>query len=48
VNIVVALLFGRIKKRIDRSFHIGGRWQKSITASVLIALGIKIALSSRK
>jgi threonine/homoserine/homoserine lactone efflux protein len=47
VNIIVSLLFGRIGKWLGGSsafIH----WQKKITGGILIALGIKVALSSRK
>jgi threonine/homoserine/homoserine lactone efflux protein len=47
VNIIVALLFGKIGKLLSKS----GKFvqgQKRITGSILIALGIKVALSSRK
>jgi threonine/homoserine/homoserine lactone efflux protein len=47
VNIVVALLFGKISNWLSSSprFVI---WLERITGTILIALGIKVALSSRK
>jgi threonine/homoserine/homoserine lactone efflux protein len=47
INIIVALLFGKIGKWLSTSPNFM-RWQKRITASILIALGIKVALSSIK
>jgi threonine/homoserine/homoserine lactone efflux protein len=47
VNIIVALLFGKIGKLLSNSGKFV-QWQKRITGSILIALGIKVALSSRK
>ncbi|HEY4876542.1 MAG TPA: LysE family translocator [Puia sp.] len=47
VNIIVALLFGKIGKLLSKSGRFV-QWQKRITGSILIALGIKVALSSRK
>ena len=47
VNVIVALLFGKIGKWLSRSGKFV-QWQKRITGSILIALGIKVALSSRK
>ncbi|MBS1915794.1 MAG: LysE family translocator [Bacteroidetes bacterium] len=47
VNIAVALLFGRIGKWLGHSNKFV-QWQKKITGGILIALGIKVALSSRK
>jgi threonine/homoserine/homoserine lactone efflux protein len=47
INIIVALLFGRIGKLLSRSGKFV-QWQKRISGSILIALGIKVALSSRK
>jgi threonine/homoserine/homoserine lactone efflux protein len=47
VNIIVSLLFGKIGKWLSNSstfIH----WQERITGTILIALGIKVALSSRK
>jgi len=46
INIMVALLFGNIGKWVSRSgkfIH----WQKRITGGILIALGIKVALSAK-
>ena len=47
INIIVALLFGKIGKWLSRSANFV-QWQKKITGAILIALGIKVALSSRK
>jgi len=47
VNIIVALLFGKIGKWLGGSPNFI-QWQKKITGGILIALGIKVALSSRK
>src|SRR5829696_4780441 len=47
VNIVVAVLFGKIGAFLSRSpgFVL---WQERITGTLLIALGIKVALTSKK
>ncbi|HLY68836.1 MAG TPA: LysE family translocator [Puia sp.] len=47
VNIMVALLFGKIGKCLGKSGKFV-QWQKRITGSLLFALGIKVALSTRK
>ncbi len=47
VNILVALLFGKIGIWLSKSPTFI-QWQKRITGSILIALGIKVALSSKK
>jgi threonine/homoserine/homoserine lactone efflux protein len=47
VNMLVALLFGKIGNWLNRSPRFV-QWQERITGLVLIALGIKVALSSRK
>jgi threonine/homoserine/homoserine lactone efflux protein len=47
VNIIVALLFDKIGKLLSKSGKFV-QWQKRIAGSILIALGIKMALSSRK
>ncbi len=47
INIIVALLFGKIGKWLSKSVNFV-QWQKKITGGILIALGIKVALSSRK
>jgi threonine/homoserine/homoserine lactone efflux protein len=47
VNIVVALLFGKIGQWLNRSAAFV-QWQQRITGTLLIALGIKVALSSRE
>ena len=47
VNIVVSLLFGKIGQWLSRSPGFV-KWQQRITGTLLIALGIKVALSSRK
>jgi len=47
VNIIVALLFGKIGAWLSKSSNFV-QWQKRITGGILIALGIKVALSSRK
>jgi threonine/homoserine/homoserine lactone efflux protein len=44
VNIIVALLFGKIGKWLNTSPAFV-QWQKRITGGILIALGIKVALS---
>jgi threonine/homoserine/homoserine lactone efflux protein len=47
VNIAVALLFGKIGSFLSRSPKLV-QWQERITGTLLIALGIKVALSSKK
>lgn len=47
VNIAVSLLFGKIAKWLSNSPRFV-LWQERITGAVLIALGIKVALGSRK
>ena len=47
VNIIVALLFGKIGKWLNQSANFV-QWQKRITGGILIALGIRVALSSSK
>lgn len=47
VNILVAILFGRIGSWLNRSPTIV-QWQERITGMMLVALGIKVALSSGK
>jgi len=47
VNVLVALLFGKIGSMLTRSPRFV-QWQERFTGAVLIALGIKVALSSRK
>ena len=47
VNIVVALLFGKIGEWLNRSAAFV-QWQQRIIGTLLIALGIKVALSSKK
>ena len=47
VNIVVAILFGRIGNWLSRSPRFV-QWQERITGAMLIGLGIKVALSSKK
>ena len=47
VNIIVSLLFGKIGQWLGKSPNFI-EWQKRITGGILIALGIKVALSSRK
>ncbi|HYE55585.1 MAG TPA: LysE family translocator [Chitinophagaceae bacterium] len=47
VNILVALLFGRIGGWLSRSPRFV-QWQERITGMMLIALGIKLALTSKK
>jgi threonine/homoserine/homoserine lactone efflux protein len=47
VNIIVALLFGKIGKWLNKSSDFI-QWQKRITGGILIALGIKVALSAKK
>jgi len=47
VNVLVALLFGKIGSWLSRipTFI---QWQQKITGTILVALGIKVALSSKK
>ena len=47
VNVLVALLFGRIGEWLSNS-PIIVQWQQRITGIILIGLGIKVALSSKK
>ena len=47
VNIAVAILFGRIGNWLSRSPRFV-QWQERITGAMLIGLGIKVALSSKK
>ena len=47
VNITVSILFGKIGKWLSQSPRFV-KWQERITGAMLIALGIKAALSSRK
>jgi len=47
VNILVALLFGKIGAWLSQS-PVFVQWQERITGMILIALGIKVALSSKK
>jgi threonine/homoserine/homoserine lactone efflux protein len=47
VNILVALLFGKVGEWINRSARLV-QWQERITGVILISLGIKVALSARK
>src|SRR5216684_122363 len=47
VNVLVAVLFGRIGQWLGRNPR-WLRWQEKITGMVLIALGIKVALTSKK
>ena len=47
VNICVAILFGRIGTWLSQAPRFV-QWQERVTAALLIALGIKVALSSRK
>lgn len=47
VNVLVALLFGRLARWLFRSPKFV-RWQERITGLLLIALGIKVALSTKK
>ena len=47
VNIVVAILFGRIGQWLSQSPRFV-QWQERITGAMLIGLGIKVALSSKK
>ena len=47
VNIVVAILFGKLGNWLaDKQWFV--KWQNKITGLLLIVLGIKVALSSRK
>lgn len=45
VNVVVALLFGKLGVWLSKSSFI--KWQQKITGTILIALGIKVAFTSR-
>jgi threonine/homoserine/homoserine lactone efflux protein len=47
VNVLVALLFGRIGVWLSKSPSFI-QWQERITGTILIGLGIKVALSSKK
>lgn len=47
VNVLVALLFGKIGALLSKSPKFI-QWQERITGTILIALGIKVALSSKK
>lgn len=47
VNVVVAVLFGKIGAWLSKSPKFI-QWQERITGTILIALGIKVALSSKK
>jgi threonine/homoserine/homoserine lactone efflux protein len=47
VNVLVALLFGKIGSWLSQSPAFV-QWQERITGIILIALGIKVALSSKK
>lgn len=47
VNIIVSLLFGKVGKWLSNSPAFI-QWQERITGSILIALGIKVALTSKK
>ena len=47
VNIFVSLLFGRVSQWLGSSASVV-QWQQRITGILLIALGIKVALGSRK
>jgi threonine/homoserine/homoserine lactone efflux protein len=46
VNIFVAILFGKIGKWLSQSPRFI-QWQERITGAMLIALGIKVALSKK-
>ncbi|CAN5168492.1 LysE family translocator [soil metagenome] len=47
VNIIVSLLFGKISSWLSDSPTFI-QWQERVTGTILIALGIRVALSSRK
>lgn len=47
VNVIVAMLFGKIGVLLSKSPRFI-QWQERITGTILIALGIKVALSSKK
>lgn len=47
INILVALLFGKAGQWISRSARFV-QWQERVTGIILIGLGIKVALGSRK
>ena len=42
VSIAIAVFFGKIRRRIS-SFDVFWKWQKKVTGTILIALGLKIA-----
>jgi threonine/homoserine/homoserine lactone efflux protein len=47
VNIVVAILFGKLGNWLaDKQWFV--KWQNKITGVLLIGLGIKVAMSSKK
>jgi threonine/homoserine/homoserine lactone efflux protein len=47
VNIVVAILFGKLGNWLsDKQWFV--KWQNKITGVLLIGLGIKVAMGSRK
>ena len=47
VNLLVAVLFGKIGTFLSRSPRFV-LWQERVTGAILIGLGIKVALSSKK
>lgn len=47
VNVLVALLFGRLSGWLSRSSKFV-QWQERITGMILIGIGIKVALESKK
>jgi len=47
VNIAIALLFGRLRIRMKK-FSLFWKWQSKITGTILVMLGLKIALSQKR
>jgi len=47
VNIVVAIIFGKMGNKLARSQRFL-KWQEKITGALLIGLGIKVAMTSKK
>lgn len=47
VNLLVAIIFGKMGNRLTRSKRFL-KWQEKLTGVVLIGLGIKVALTSKK
>ena len=47
VNVLVALLFGKLSGWLSRSSGFV-QWQERITGMILVGIGIKVALESKK